>query len=167
MAENEDTSAGADKSTEPPAYTPPATQADLDRIIGERIARERTKFADYDALKEKAAEFDKQAEASKTELQRATERAEQAERRARDAELSALRADIAAAKGVPMTALAGNTREELESAADSILSWRDEAAKSRTLNPKGGFKSGASNQDQDAMTPKQRAAAAMRQLKRD
>lgn len=32
-------------------YTPPATQADLNRIIGDRVARERARFADYDELK--------------------------------------------------------------------------------------------------------------------
>lgn len=31
------------------------TQADVDRIVGERIARERSKFADYDDLKTAAA----------------------------------------------------------------------------------------------------------------
>jgi hypothetical protein len=148
-----------------PAFTPPASQADLDRIIGERVARERGKFADYDDLKTKAAEYDKAAEATKSEIQKATERAEAAERRAKDAEVTALRAEVASAKGVPLTALAGNTRDELEKAADSILSWRDEAAKSKTLNPKGGFKSGASKSDQDAMTPKQAAAAAMRAMR--
>lgn len=152
-------------ATKAPAFTPPASQADLDRIIGERVARERGKFADYDELKAKAAEHDKAAEATKSEIQKATERADAAERRAKDAEVAALRAEVASTKGVPLTALAGGTRDELEKAADSILSWRDEAAKSRTLNPKGGFKSGASKSDQDAMTPKQAAAAAMRAMR--
>jgi hypothetical protein len=56
-------------------YKPPASQADLDRIITERLARERSKFADYDDLKTKAAEFDRLAEASKTEQERAVEQA--------------------------------------------------------------------------------------------
>jgi len=164
----DDATKGADDqgaATKAAAFTPPASQADLDRIIGDRVARERGKFADYDELKAKAAELDKASEATKSEIQKATERADAAERRAKDAEISALRAEVAGAKGVPLTALAGSTREELEKAAESILSWRDEAAKSRTLNPKGGFKSGASKSDQDAMTPKQAAAAAMRAMR--
>jgi len=56
-------------------YTPPASQADLDRIIGERLARERQKFADYDDLKTRASEYDRLVEASKTDQQRLEERA--------------------------------------------------------------------------------------------
>lgn len=51
-------------------FKPIASQADLDRIIGERLSRERSRFADYDDLKAKAAEFDKAADAQKSELQR-------------------------------------------------------------------------------------------------
>lgn len=47
-------------------------QADVDRIVKERLARERAKFGDVDELKRKAAEFDKLSEAQKTELERAT-----------------------------------------------------------------------------------------------
>ncbi|MNI02141.1 hypothetical protein D3C73_550050 [compost metagenome] len=54
-------------------YTPPATQADLDRIIQDRL--KRAKPADYDDLKSKAAEYDKYKESSKTEQQKAIEAA--------------------------------------------------------------------------------------------
>lgn len=50
------------------------TQAELDAIIGDRVARERSKFADYEELKSKASQFDEIADANKTELQKATER---------------------------------------------------------------------------------------------
>jgi hypothetical protein len=40
------------------AYTPPASQADLDRIIEDRLARERKRYADYDDLKAKAEKHD-------------------------------------------------------------------------------------------------------------
>ena len=52
------------------------TQSQLDAIIQERVARERGKYADYDELKEKAGKFDAAEEANKTELQKATERAD-------------------------------------------------------------------------------------------
>lgn len=52
-------------------YTPPASQADLDRIVEQRLARERSKFADYDDLKGKAAKFDELDAATKSELQKA------------------------------------------------------------------------------------------------
>ena len=51
------------------------TQAEMDAIIGERLSRERAKFADYDDLKAKASKFDATEEASKSELQKATEKA--------------------------------------------------------------------------------------------
>lgn len=35
-----------------PTWAPPATQADLDRIISDRLARERAKYSDYAELKE-------------------------------------------------------------------------------------------------------------------
>ena len=49
------------------------TQAEMDAIIGDRLKRERAKYADYDELKKKAAAFDEAEEASKSELQKAVE----------------------------------------------------------------------------------------------
>lgn len=43
---------------EPAAYTPPATQADLDRIIADRVNRTKNQFKDYADLKAKATELD-------------------------------------------------------------------------------------------------------------
>jgi hypothetical protein len=51
------------------------SQADLDRILGERLSRERAKFSDYNDLKTKAAEFDKAAEAARTDQEKAVEAA--------------------------------------------------------------------------------------------
>ena len=51
------------------------TQEELDRIVGERLQRERAKYADFEALKEKASKFDQIEEQSKSELQKVTERA--------------------------------------------------------------------------------------------
>ena len=50
------------------------TQAEVDAIVGERLGREKAKFADYEDLKNKAAEYDRQQEASKSELQKAQEK---------------------------------------------------------------------------------------------
>ena len=49
------------------------TQAELDKIVGQRVARERSQFADYDELKTKAGEFDRLAESQKSEVQKATD----------------------------------------------------------------------------------------------
>lgn len=56
-------------------FTPPASQADLDRIIADRLARERSKFSDYDDLKKKAQAHDKALEAAKSEQEKAVDAA--------------------------------------------------------------------------------------------
>lgn len=61
---------GGDKT-----FEPIASQADLDRILGERLARERAKFADYADLKTKAEAHDKALEAARTDQEKAVEAA--------------------------------------------------------------------------------------------
>lgn len=58
-----------------PEYKPPATQADLDRIVGDRVARERAKYSDYAELKRKAEAHDKALEEAQTEQERAVSEA--------------------------------------------------------------------------------------------
>ena len=65
------------------------SQADVDRIVRERVARERAKFSDYDDLKAKA-------EGSKT----LEERLASLEGELTEAKASALRSDIAAKHGL-------------------------------------------------------------------
>lgn len=74
----------------------PASQADLDRIVSDRLNRERAKFADYDALAEKAAYWDELEAAGQSEyeqtqaaLNAAQERYEAAQSRIVTAELKA------------------------------------------------------------------------------
>jgi hypothetical protein len=89
------------------------SQADVDRIVKERVQREKAKYADYDDLKTRA-------EGAKTLEDRIAE----IERQASDNEARALRAEIANAKGLtPGQAkrLVGSTREELEADADELL----------------------------------------------
>lgn len=127
------------KAAETSTYTPPATQADLDRIVTERIGRERSKYADYDDLKAKADQFDKLEEANKTELQKEKDRADKAE-----AELGTLRAEkarnelaaeVAKAKGVPAHLLSGTTKEQLEAHADSLKSHFAPEGKKGAVGP--------------------------------
>lgn len=62
------------------------TQEQLDAIVQDRALREtRSKFADYDELKRKAAEHDKLQEGQKTELEKANEKAVKAEQKANEA----------------------------------------------------------------------------------
>lgn len=51
------------------------SQADVDRIVTERLAREKAKFADYDQLKERASQWDKFVEESRPEQEKALDNA--------------------------------------------------------------------------------------------
>ena len=105
-------------------WTPPASQADLDRIIADRLARERNKFADYADLKEKAAQFDAAEEAAKSEAQKQAEalQAAQAELAAykQREQISAWAREVAEATGVPADALRGGSKEDLEEHAEQL-----------------------------------------------
>lgn len=57
----------APKPADPPAAL---SQADVDRIVNERLSRERAKFADYNDLKAKAAKYDEAEAAKAPELER-------------------------------------------------------------------------------------------------
>ena len=103
------------------------TQADLDRIVQDRLSREREKYGDYDALKAKAAKFDQIEEESKSELQKATERAT-----ALQGELDALknaekirvmREKVAHDTGVPVTLLTGDSEDACKEQAKNILEF--------------------------------------------
>lgn len=78
------------------------------------------------------------------------------------AELAALRSDVAAAKGVPVSALTGSTKDELEKAADDLIAWRGDKPK-----PKPDVKTLKSGATDDSPKPngKAGAAAALRNLR--
>lgn len=120
----------ADDPTPPaPAPTPKQddktfTQADVDRIVQDRLAQEKKKYADYDDLKAKAARADEQAASSKTDLEKLTEQIDGLKKAQAEADQKALRAEVAMAKGLTAAQakrLAGTTKEELEADADEIL----------------------------------------------
>lgn len=152
------------------AFTAITSQDELNKLIGSRIASVKNQFADYDDLKAKAAKFDEVEQANKTELQKALDAAKaaedkvaQAEAKTAAAELAVERADVAAAKGVPIAALAGcSTRDEMEKAADALIAWRGDKPK-----PKPDVKTLKSGAADDSPKPngKAGAAAALRGLR--
>ena len=103
------------------------TQEEVNAIVKDRLTRVGAKYADYDALKEKAEKFDQIEEANKTELQKATERADslQAELdKLKSAnELRDLRNKIAEKTGVPAHLLSGTTEEECMEQAKNVLDF--------------------------------------------
>ena len=119
MAEDNGTQKGESKTF---------TQADVDAIVETRLQRERSKFSDYDTLKEKAAKFDKAQEDAKSELQKAQDLAADYKSKldARDKELSAVKArgKVAGETGVPEALLHGDTEEACKAEAEALLKWR-------------------------------------------
>lgn len=101
----------------------------------------------------------------KSEMQLAAERAEAAEKRAAELEHGVLRARVAAAKGVPESALTGDDEKSLNAAADALIAWRDAQSNGRRPAPVGGLHSGATGKTDGPTTGRERAAAALRELR--
>lgn len=103
------------------------TQDEVNAIVGKRLAEEKSKFADYEEIKAKAAKFDEAEEANKSELQKAVERANNLE-----AELNGLkkteevrqtREKIATETGIPAHLLTGDTEEACKAQAEAIKAF--------------------------------------------
>lgn len=73
------------------------TQADLDRIVQDRLAKEKGKYADYDDLKTKAQKLEEIEQANASEAEKAAKRAEQAEAKVSAATDKLRRANLLAA----------------------------------------------------------------------
>lgn len=72
------TGGGATESqatSDPNGFAPINSQADLDRIVQDRLRREQAKYRDYDTLKAKAEQFDILAQESQTDRERELEQA--------------------------------------------------------------------------------------------
>src|SRR5690606_15042539 len=107
-------------------FAPITSQAVLDHIIQDRLAREKAKYSDYEDLKKKAEAYDAAETEKLSEIQKAEKRAQDAEAEAEKLRVEKLRLEVAGIKGVPVALLSGSTKEEMEAAADTLLSWRGE-----------------------------------------
>jgi len=103
------------------------TQAELNAIVQRRLGEEKAKYENYEELKEKAHRLDQIEEESKSELQKATERADSL-----TAELEALKAanaerelkdKVSAETGVPASLLRGSSEEDLRAQAAAIQGY--------------------------------------------
>ena len=103
------------------------TQEEVNGIVAERLNRDRQKFADYEDLKKKAEEFDKLQEANKSELQKATERADSLEKELtalkKANEVQAIRQKISKATGVPTELLTAETEDDCLAQAQAINAY--------------------------------------------
>ena len=113
------------------------TQAEVDNIVGERLKREREKYADYADLKTKAGQFDElskahgeaQAETEKLKNQLSEMQKQIEKRNARD--------KVSAETGVPGDLLTGDTEEEMKKQAEKLLAFRGSAPKYPTVSDGG------------------------------
>lgn len=100
------------------------TQAELDKIVGERLSRERAKYEGFDELKAKAAKFDEMEEANKTELQKMSEKAQalqtELDSLKKAVTIRDLRDKVAKETGVPASLLTGDTEEVCKAQAEAI-----------------------------------------------
>jgi hypothetical protein len=107
------------------------TQAELDRVVSDRLRREREKFSDHDDLKAKASKLAEIEEQNKSEIEKAngkatvlTEEKQSLSDTNKSLEAENLRLRVALDKSVPsdlVDRLKGETKEELEADADSFL----------------------------------------------
>jgi hypothetical protein len=137
------------------------TQAEVDAIVRDRLKREReataTKYADYDDLRSKAADADK----NKTQLDQVLEKLTKAEERTAKLETAQTRSSVITAKKLPASLAkwlpSSGTEEELTSKADELLAdWKAAGGKV------DGETDGNTEQDGDkgTGTPPARPAAA-------
>ena len=75
------------------------TQSEMDAIIGDRLKRERAKYADYEELRAKAEQYDAAQDAAKSDYEKAVE-----ERDSLKAQLDALQAEKSHAEAVAKAA---------------------------------------------------------------
>lgn len=111
------------------------TQAELERIVGQRVGEERAKYTDYDQLKADSTELAAIKDKDKTDDQRFADLQQQlnaekaaraaAESKATQSELTQLRADRAAEKeGFPRSLakrLTGTTADEIDAEIAEIM----------------------------------------------
>ena len=96
------------------------TQDEVNAIIKKR-------FPDYKTLEQKAKKFDELEEASKSELQKATEKVTQLENELngmkKAQEISGIRSAVAKELGIPSELLTADTKEDCEAQAKALLAF--------------------------------------------
>lgn len=118
-------SAGEESTAENPGRT--FTQDELNAIVQKRVLETQRKYADYDTMKEKAGKYDAAQEAGKSELEKATSKADKYEKMYNDLvaqnKINGIRAGVSEKTGVPASLLTGATEEECQAQAEAILAF--------------------------------------------
>lgn len=102
------------KPVEPKSFT----QETVNALVADAKRKEREKFADYDDVKAKASRLDEIEESSKTETQKALDKAAALESELNQykskEQISQWAAEITKDSEIPASVLRGSTKEELE-----------------------------------------------------
>lgn len=127
MAELETVEQGTTAVEESAKETRTFTQEEVDKMIQTRVLKEQERFSDYAELKAKADKYTEIEEANKTELQKATERADALQARLDEMEtaskVNGIRADVSKETGVPVHLLTASTTDECKAQAEAILAF--------------------------------------------
>lgn len=118
-----DVAAATAKTDEPPAQSETPNPAETVEFWKHK-AREQEKRAKENA--EAAKRLTEIEEAQKSEAQKQAEALQRAEQQLAAERSARLRAEVAAAKGVPADLLVGGTQEELEASADALIAFKGE-----------------------------------------
>lgn len=143
--QNTSQTAGENDGTTAPAgdeFKPITSQDDLNRIIADRVNRERAKFADYKDVKTKAAEFDKLAQANKSEQEKFAERVAALEKENQTIRSEALRSRIQAKYSISdedtELFLTGTDEDSLTRQAERLAARETDRKKQGNVAPKEG-----------------------------
>lgn len=118
-------------------FTAITSQADFDKAISARLARERAKYDNFDTYKAAADELQALKDAQKTETQKAQDALTKAQQELAQERAARLRAQVAATKGVPEELLSGSTQDELEASAEKLLAFKGAEPKGPVIPNQG------------------------------
>lgn len=103
------------------------TQEQVNQMIADRVKREQAKYADYETLKAKAGKYDEAQNASKTEIEKLTEKLGSLETQLaaskKAEELHTIREKVAKETGVPAELLNSDTEEGCKEIANAIKQY--------------------------------------------
>lgn len=140
---SEATPEGGNTSGETPAadeFQAITSQDELNRVIGERVKRATSKFADYKDLQAKAAKLDEIENANRSEADKAQARIAELEGQLASVQAESLRLRVATEHGITdaddiALFLTGTDEETLTKQAERLASRSEEAGKPRAPKP--------------------------------
>lgn len=142
--------AGSTDGTTAPAgdeFKPITSQDDLNRVIADRVARERGKYADYKDVKAKAAEFDKLQQSNKSEQEKFNERIALLEKENQTIRSEALRSRIQAKFSISdedaELFLTGTDEDSLTRQAERLAARETDRKKQGNVAPNEGANNSA------------------------